>query len=126
LAAIYEEQPAGKKVRQWLFDAGEGKVTLWVNIINLGEIYYIAGRTRGRQRADEIIRELRQLPIIIDPVGEAVVLQAAAYKMRYPISYADAFALTAAIRLDAALVTGDPELIALGDIVTIEPLQRNR
>lgn len=119
-ASIFEEQPASDVVRQMLFDAGEGKATLWLSAINLGEIYYGAGRRRGRQIAEKMIARLRQMPILIDPVDEEVVLQAAAYKMCYTISYADAFALTAAIRLDAALVTGDPELIAQNNIVTDE------
>ena len=40
------------------------------------------------------------------------MMLAATIKARYPISYADAFAVATAIRHDAPLVTGDPELRA--------------
>ncbi len=125
LSTFYVEQPACETVEQMLLDASKGKVLLWLSSINLGEIYYSVGRRRSLQAANDTISRLRQMPITIDPVDEEIVLQAASYKMRYPISYADAFAVTTAVQHDARLVTGDPELIALSDIVSIEPLQRH-
>ena len=73
----------------------------WLNGINLGEIYYTTGRTDGLQAAQQAVTHLRQLPIIIDPVDEEVVVQAADYKRQHPISYADAFAVATAVRLNA-------------------------
>ena len=43
-------------------------------------------------------------------VPKGLILEAAHLKGRYPISYADAFAVATAIRLRAPLVSGDPEL----------------
>jgi predicted nucleic acid-binding protein len=45
--------------------------------------------------------------------------------MLYPISYADAFAVAAALQQNATLVTGDPELNKLQGRVSIEMLQRD-
>jgi len=42
-----------------------------------------------------------------------LILDAARLKSRFPISYAYAFAVETARRERAALVTGDPELLAL-------------
>ena len=40
-------------------------------------------------------------------------------KARFPLSYADAFAVATAIRLGVCLVTGDPEFAAVEDTVDI-------
>jgi predicted nucleic acid-binding protein len=41
-------------------------------------------------------------------------------KARFPLSYADAFALATAVRFRARLVTGDPEFEAAEDLVEVE------
>jgi hypothetical protein len=45
--------------------------------------------------------------------------------MAHRISYADALGTAATGELDATLVTGDPELIALAAELRIEPLERH-
>ncbi|RME35826.1 MAG: hypothetical protein D6793_06790, partial [Thermoflexia bacterium] len=49
---------------------------------------------------------------------------AARLKMRYAISYADAFAAVLAQELGAVLVSGDPELVALQGEISLERLER--
>ena len=44
--------------------------------------------------------------------------------MHHRLSYADAFAAAAAEALDAALVTGDPELLQLQGRIELERLER--
>ncbi len=58
-------------------------------------------------------------------VDEATVIQAARYKMLYPISYANAFAVVATLQQNAILVTGDPAFDKLQGLVRIEMLQCN-
>ena len=41
----------------------------------------------------------------------AAIMQAAAIKAEYALSYADAFAVATALAHDAVLLTGDPELL---------------
>jgi predicted nucleic acid-binding protein len=65
------------------------------------------------------------LPIEILPVNETAVFAAARWKMRYPLSYADAFAAAAAEEYQATLLTGDPELLALTNVLKIETLQKD-
>ena len=40
-------------------------------------------------------------------------------KLGFPISYADAFAVATAIRMNAAIVTGDPEFRRVEQLVTV-------
>ena len=126
MALMENEQPAMARVEALLRLAIVEDRPAHMSVINLGEVYYSCGRRYGQERAIDALRTVREIAIEILPVDEPTVLQAAGYKMRYPISYADSFALSAAIRHNATLVTGDSELIALSDIVAIEPLQRHR
>ena len=47
-------------------------------------------------------------------------MEAARLKARFPLAYADAFALATAIRFGARLVTGDPEFEVAEDLVDVE------
>ncbi len=48
------------------------------------------------------------------------VLEAARLKAGFSISYADAFAVATAVRMDAVLVTGDPELRQIEHLVPVD------
>jgi uncharacterized protein len=127
LAFLRQENPAGQRVRELLQTAAAEQTddALFLSIINLGEVYYIVGRAKDLQEAEETIAEIRRLPLTVVPVDDQQVMAAAKLKARFTISYADAFALATAVRLDALLVTGDPELTALADTFPIEILTRH-
>jgi predicted nucleic acid-binding protein len=98
---------------------------LFLSIINLGEVYYIVGRAKGLEEAEETVAEIGRLPLTVAPVDDQQVMAAAKLKAQFVISYADAFALATAVQLKAPLVTGDPELTALADLFPIEILTRH-
>ena len=125
LAYLKKESPADQRVIELLSKARDGETQLFLSIINLGEIYYIVGRARGEDTAQYILEEIKRLPIEILSVDEKDVLSAARWKMKYPMAYADAFAASAAQNLQALLLTGDPELLALKDLLEIEILERS-
>ena len=107
-----------------LDDAYQKRAEINISIINLGEVYYRIGKVLGAQRAVDVLSDLNSLPILIIPAENELVLRAAGWKMRHPISYADVFAVATAEKLNATLVTGDPELLALKDIFSLEALER--
>jgi ribonuclease VapC len=119
------EEPAASRVRSLLASTDQADMRILLSIINLGEIFYTVGRRRGLTFAQHQLTQIRQLPIEILPIDEALVVQAATYKMHHPISYADAFALATAVREDAILMTGDPEFGKLQVLFDIELLHRN-
>jgi ribonuclease VapC len=80
-----------------------------LSIINWGELLYIVERKKGWAGVSVLEADLSPLPIRIIPVDEAQVRQAAHYKAKYTMSYADAFAAALAKKHKARLVTGDPE-----------------
>jgi predicted nucleic acid-binding protein len=90
-----------------------------VNEINVGEVYYMVAKHRSPSEAERVLRYLETLPLEIVTNGYAEVIEAARVKARFPLSYADAFAVATAIRLEACVVTGDPEFAAVEDTVDI-------
>ena len=125
LALIQGEEPAASRVKHLLEEAFQEQVKLFIPIINLGEVVYRIGKTRGEDAAYETLEEIERLLLDVLPATEEAVWAAVAFKMHHPISYADAFAAAAAERLGAVLVTGDPELIELKGRIQIEALERS-
>ncbi len=126
LALLQKEEPAATRVKQLLEEAERGTVTLSISIINLGEVIYRVGKVKGKQAAEEILQDIRRLPLSVLQAGEEAVWDAVGFKMRHAISYADSFAAAAAASLGATLVTGDPELVQLASRIQIEKLERIR
>jgi ribonuclease VapC len=88
--------------------------------INIGEVGYILLRTGLTNNLDDFLSQFLSLPIRPVPVDFDLVIEAAKIKARYPLSYADAFAVATALRNDAAIITGDPEFKAVTKLVRID------
>jgi predicted nucleic acid-binding protein len=98
---------------QAILDAARcGECRLFINVVNLGEVFYVSAKRRDMDHAHEVMQTMRSHFITISSNDELVMF-AAALKARYPISYADGFAAATAILQQAPLVTGDPELRAM-------------
>jgi uncharacterized protein len=111
LAWTKGEQPAAERVRALFLAAERGDLMLLINLVNLGEVYYISYRLRGKTFARRLLEVLTRSVTTVS--ADSLYLEAAEYKAQFPISYADGFALATAIRENAWLVTGDPEFRAL-------------
>ena len=108
LAWIQDEKGA-QFVEDLLYRARGNEDEVLLNIINLGEIYYRCARVLDIESAQHMLEKIRLLPIRIIPCPNDLVIEAAEIKALYAIAYADAFAITSAIREKACIVTGDPE-----------------
>lgn len=80
-----------------------------MSVINLGELYYMQARKSGIIQAESSIKFVKRAGIIIEPVTTERVMNAARIKATISLSYADAFAASLALELNATLVTGDAE-----------------
>ncbi|MDL2230073.1 PIN domain-containing protein [Treponema sp. OttesenSCG-928-L16] len=110
LIAFLGKEPEGLKTKEFLDRATAGEFSVYMNIINLAEVYYHYIHDVGIINADEIMRYIDILPIgIIDTISEAIYRTASRYKGLYPISLADAFAAATASALSATLITKDDE-----------------
>ncbi len=123
LAMIFKEEPAAKQVAR-LFDDGAALPEIHMSWINTGEVYYRIAARKGRVSADSALSDLGLLPIKFHEPSKKDIIQAAGYKSMHRLSYADAFAVALAERLDAVIWTGDPEIVALGEIVKVHRLSR--
>ncbi len=119
LLAYLAREPGFETVRALLRNAEATNRPAIMNEINVGEVYYRTAKGRSPAQADACLRILETLPIQVLGNTFPQVLEAARLKARYPIAYADAFALATAIRERAVLVTGDPEFRAIGDLVEV-------
>jgi uncharacterized protein len=118
LLAYLKGETGSQAVRNALDDA-ENRVLM--NEINIGEVYYILARERGGDRADHFLGSILPfLPIEIVSNDFEMIVQAAKIKAGHSLAYADCFAVAAAIREGAAVLTGDPEFKEVESLITIE------
>lgn len=108
--AWLENEPSKKIVTDLLRQAEHDEITLWMTVINIGEVLYITEREKALSDAQTALAIIDSLPIKQVEASRTLALQAAHYKARYRMSYADCFALALAKQLQGTLVTGDPEL----------------
>jgi predicted nucleic acid-binding protein len=124
--AYLEGEVGMPKVRTALEGAAAGQHRVFLSLINLGEVLYVVERERGLIGAQRALAAVDQLPLEVLPVTRATVLAAAHVKARFPVSYADAFAVGAARDHDATVMTGDREFepVAKAGLVAIDWLSR--
>ena len=70
--------------------------------------------------AEKVIEQLKQYPIELIDAGKELTYEAAKLKGRYKIAYADCFAAALSHRLNAVIVTGDPEFKKLGKEYSVQ------
>jgi len=114
-----QEEPGYKMVDDLLTEAEEGKTSISIHIINLGEVFYRICRLIGKKQGEEIFGKIQLLPIHVLSISDEDVMEAAKIKATYPISYADAFAVAKAIQNRTTVVTGDPEYKAVSKVIKI-------
>jgi ribonuclease VapC len=122
IAWLQGEEPARAKVRELLEQASRGQTKVSMSLINVGEVFYLIAKRHGAAPAERFLADLAVMPIQPLLPDRRLILSAARLKSRYPISYADAFAVETARGQNAILVTGDPELRRLSKLEPIELL----
>ena len=108
LAYLGNEEGADK-VQEFIDKAEKGEIRLFMNYVNLGEVYYIVAREFGTAKANEAVAIVKRLPIEFVEVNESLALTAGRIKAMHSLSYADAFVIATAIDKKGVIVTGDKE-----------------
>jgi len=109
--ALLNDEPAATEV-----DRAITEETAVMSLINLGEVIYRAIPRRGERRTLEAVGAVRRR-IQVEDVDYDMVIAAARLKAGHRLSYADAFCVATAQRHDAVVYTGDPEILALEELV---------
>ncbi len=119
LIAYFEGEEGAETVAGIFKDTLADKAEVFLCVVNWGEMYYIALREGGDDKAELYRSTLVKYPITIIEANKELTLQAARYKAFHRISYADAFATALTKLRKAELVTGDKEFKPLEKEITI-------
>ena len=120
LIAYFEDEPGADRVAQILGQLVRGKARGYMSVVNWGEVYYSTMREEGVAEAEKIILQLDKFPIQMVEVNRDLAYEAAKVKGKYRIAYADCFAVALSLKLEATLVTGDPEFRKVKEPFTIQ------
>ena len=108
MLAVLSNEPGADIVEKIYERAAFGEIALTMNKLNLLEVYYDLIRAYGKNRADEIIDEIKHLPIhIYHEMSDEVFTEAGRLKTSYKISLADSIALAQTIAVSGELLTAD-------------------
>jgi ribonuclease VapC len=93
--------------------AAQGEARLVISTVNWGEALYSLAKSAGLGTATS---DLKAMSVFVESVvvDEALAEAAAAIKLHYRLGYADCFAAALAVRMNATLVTSDPDFTKLG------------
>lgn len=109
LMAYLRREKNFRIVRTIILETLQGISKSFMSVINLGELYYMQARKSGTVKAEKSVKFVNRAGISIEPATTIRVMNAAKIKATVSLSYADAFAASLALELNAALVTGNPE-----------------
>lgn len=123
IIAYLEGEESGKGLIPILESAIEDKAELYLSVVNWGEVYYMALREGGKERAELYRSIIAKYPIEIVDADKDLTLIAAKYKAHFKMSYTDAFAAGLAEANKASLVTGDKEFKQIEEKIKIVWLQ---
>lgn len=109
LIAYFEAEKSGEAVAEKLGQAAEGKLHLFLSLVNWGEVYYVTLRSYDKPHAEKVIDALQNMPVEVVPADREITKMAAKYKARGGMSYSDCFAAALAKKLTAELMTTDSD-----------------
>lgn len=119
IISVLLEQPGYQEVVALLEASLRGECNLYMTTINWGEVYYLMVRRKGERDANAAVAYMQAIQIELVEATQQRILNAAKIKARYPLSYADAFAIAAAQELGCPVVTGDPEFKQAAHVIEL-------
>ena len=126
IMAYLEDEPAGQYVGEVIADAHDGRTPLLMSVVNVGEVWYIIARETSPADAENSLLQLRELGIAFVDASWSLAHEAAKYKSRHRMAYADCFAAALTKQKDAVLLTGDPEFKQVEREITIDWLKSQK
>ncbi|MFC1857182.1 type II toxin-antitoxin system VapC family toxin [Thermodesulfobacteriota bacterium] len=117
---FYQDEDGADQVEKLLISSRQGDLKAFMSEINLGEVYYMTIRRLGLASAKEYLEQFSELLIQVVPATSDIICSACEIKAEYAISYADCFAAATALKVDASIITGDPEFRKVDHLVRID------
>ena len=109
LMAYFQEERGAAAVQGFIKKAQHKDCVLKLSAMNWGEIYYNIVRSKGPVAGQEYLILMERFPIEVVDIDRGMIMEAASWKARCAMSYADCFAAALAQREGAAVITGDKE-----------------
>jgi len=118
LIAFLGAEDGAQIVKNLLFQAKRGEITVYIHAANLMEVYYDRIRTVGSDAADDTILDIYDTfpATVVETINTNVVRDAAYFKASGKMSFADAILVATARYIDATIVTCD--------YAELEPIER--
>jgi len=108
LIAFLADEEGAEKVEYILRKAETDDCLIYMNKINILEIYYLVYREEGKEKAEKTLEKILALPIIvIEKLEDDVFKEAGGLKATYKMSLADSVALAEAKTKNAEILTSD-------------------
>jgi len=120
LLAYFFGEAVGSHVRDILREASAGNARLFLTTVNLAEVAYRLERAWNEDRMLEALALIDSYPIQTVDIDRELALAAARFKALHNIALADCLAAALAQRLDAAVLTGDPDFQRLEPAVAVD------
>ena len=117
--AYLEDEPSGEQIEDLIATAHEEQIPIYMSVINVGEVWYTFAREISEEEADASVKTLRDLRIQFQDADWELTQEAARFKSKNKMSYADAFAAALAKTKKADLITGDNEFKPLDGEIKI-------
>jgi ribonuclease VapC len=113
-----------EKVDALIHRSQKHEVHLLICVVNWGEALYVLAGMAGLGKATADLKTMSAFVELV-AVDEALAESAATVKFHYKLGYADCFAASLAMRMNATLVTSDPDFAKLGKQLRVLALPRH-
>jgi predicted nucleic acid-binding protein len=108
-----DDEAGAETVEHLLHRAAAGDLEIFISAVNWGEVVYAVAHRQGVDAARQLVNALSSLQLKIISSGPDEATEAAFFKARFKIPFADAFAASLAVRKATALVTADYDFKAI-------------
>lgn len=126
LLTLRDDEPGAERVAEVLALATKGKAKCYGCFITLMEILYRVWRDENQAAGQLAYQQCRALPIEWVDNTEGLLLRAAEFKAKYPLSVADAWIAACASEQGATLLHKDPEFKPLPLVQELLPLKATK
>ena len=108
LIALLSHEEGAEKVASVYKDTNINNAKIFMNVVNLLEVYYDFYRAYNKETADNMISQVEASAVnVITEIDKIILIEAGRLKATYKISLADSFALAQTKVIGGILVTSD-------------------
>lgn len=117
--AYLEDEPSAPQIADLIASAHEEQIPVCMTVVNVGEVWYILAREVSEEEANNGVKGLHDLRIQFIDADWELTREAARFKSKHKMSYANCYAAALAKAKKGDLVTGDKEFKPLENEVKI-------